>query len=291
MCLEPLLPSSQTTKLVCGHEYHQECVSSLRTLGVNGLCPQCREPFAADDIYFKACRQIVCRDRLTDKKQRRALLDEAGQLLNRALLENPEHARSHYTLGVVLDKQGDLVSAISSFQRGIAIDPHFMKAHINLGLAQERRGDYQAAIVAYTSGRDASEAKACQAFQRCIDRCELLAGFSTAPLEALLPTAPLLRSVSAPSSSAEQPRTSVTAAASPPAKPRSAAQKENVRQQLQRIKDMYATNQQKQQKQQEAAAAARLGAAETPPPGGEAAVGDAATYSGGGSAGHCPGSD
>lgn len=68
---------------------------------------------------------VVCRDK--------ARLDEAKDLLEKALELDPDYEEAHYNLGVVLFHEGDLESAQPRLERALAIDPEYASAHYMLG--------------------------------------------------------------------------------------------------------------------------------------------------------------
>jgi tetratricopeptide (TPR) repeat protein len=50
---------------------------------------------------------------------RRGKLKEAEQTLKAALVQNPNPVRTHYELGLVYEKSGDLEKAIAEYKQGI----------------------------------------------------------------------------------------------------------------------------------------------------------------------------
>jgi tetratricopeptide (TPR) repeat protein len=50
---------------------------------------------------------------------RKGNLKEAEQTLKEALIQNPNPVRTHYELGLVYQKSGDLEKAIAEFEEGI----------------------------------------------------------------------------------------------------------------------------------------------------------------------------
>ena len=62
---------------------------------------------------------------------------------------NSNHFDTHYNLGLVLHKVGDLNSAIVSYQKAVEIKPNYFEAYNNMGNALEDRGDIKLAIQAY----------------------------------------------------------------------------------------------------------------------------------------------
>jgi Flp pilus assembly protein TadD len=60
---------------------------------------------------------------------------QAAQTMRSALLQRPEDAMYHNTLGTILIAQGDLDSAVNTLQRAVELDPTLAAAFYNLGLA------------------------------------------------------------------------------------------------------------------------------------------------------------
>ena len=65
-------------------------------------------------------------------------LDEAIAAYLRAIASDPDYARAHNNLGVVLERQGKADQAIAEYRRAIAINPDYALAHHNLALALNR---------------------------------------------------------------------------------------------------------------------------------------------------------
>jgi tetratricopeptide (TPR) repeat protein len=59
---------------------------------------------------------------------------------------NPDDARAHYNLGLVLERAGDAAGAIGHFEQAIRIKPDFSMAHYNLALALQQAGRTEDAI-------------------------------------------------------------------------------------------------------------------------------------------------
>jgi tetratricopeptide (TPR) repeat protein len=59
---------------------------------------------------------------------------------------NPDHAPSHYNLGVVMHHDEDYDGAIGHYRRAIALDPKHVKAHVNLGLCLARKDQADEAV-------------------------------------------------------------------------------------------------------------------------------------------------
>jgi len=72
--------------------------------------------------------------------------DEARNWLQKALQINPENYRAWYEVGL-LDTKGDPDTALSSFQRAIAIQPNFSPGQRETGLALFQQKDYAGAAI------------------------------------------------------------------------------------------------------------------------------------------------
>jgi Tfp pilus assembly protein PilF len=69
--------------------------------------------------------------------------------LKAAIEAKPDYAEAHYTLGTVLQQQGNLEGAIESFRQALKYAPHAPEIHNSLGTALSRKGDKDAAQVAF----------------------------------------------------------------------------------------------------------------------------------------------
>ncbi|HEY3317359.1 MAG TPA: CheR family methyltransferase [Coriobacteriia bacterium] len=67
----------------------------------------------------------------------------------RALAINPLLPVARYILGLIHQREGDVVGAISEFKRTIYIDQDFALAHMNLGTIHKSQGDWEAAAREY----------------------------------------------------------------------------------------------------------------------------------------------
>jgi tetratricopeptide (TPR) repeat protein len=72
--------------------------------------------------------------------------DIAVDLIHRALVGNPNFADAHCNLASVLVELGDLNEAIAASRRAIELKPDFAEAHNNLGRAFQEMGDWDNAI-------------------------------------------------------------------------------------------------------------------------------------------------
>ncbi len=75
--------------------------------------------------------------------------DEATADCTRALAINPLLPGARYILGLIHQRQGDAVRAVSELKKTIYIDPDFALAHLNLGNIYKNTGRHDAAVRAY----------------------------------------------------------------------------------------------------------------------------------------------
>ncbi|HWC18003.1 MAG TPA: tetratricopeptide repeat protein [Terriglobales bacterium] len=66
---------------------------------------------------------------------------EATQLLEKAIVIDPDLAEAHLLLGTLQAEQGDIMTAIHSYRTAITVAPNLAEAHYRLGLAYRRVGD------------------------------------------------------------------------------------------------------------------------------------------------------
>ncbi len=78
------------------------------------------DPHNADALYYVAA--VACQE---DQ------LDEGLKLARRALEHGPPQARVHNLIGKALERKGDHLEAVKSFDAAIALDPKFAEAHGN----------------------------------------------------------------------------------------------------------------------------------------------------------------
>ena len=74
---------------------------------------------------------------------------ELTKLLKKSIELNPNHPEDHYDLGLSLQQQGCLASAIDSYQKAVQLKINFPDAHFRLGNALQLEGNLSAAITAY----------------------------------------------------------------------------------------------------------------------------------------------
>lgn len=90
------------------------------------------------------------------------LLDEAVQLCDSLIMQNPQDAELHYFKGLAYRKKGDLLAAKESLEKALLMDAGSVLAHFALGNVLRTLGDLKAAERAYlnTINLDAKHEKA-----------------------------------------------------------------------------------------------------------------------------------
>lgn len=78
----------------------------------------------------------------SDKKQRSALLKQAGRECNKALDADPRVVEAHYLLGKVYREEGRLDRAEQAFAGAAKLDPKYANAWAYLGFVQVQQGKY-----------------------------------------------------------------------------------------------------------------------------------------------------
>ncbi len=75
-------------------------------------------------------------------------LEQAAIRYREAIRIDPDYAKAHHNLALVLVRQGDLEQAAEHLEEAIRIDPGYASAHRNLGKVRERLGDAAATSAA-----------------------------------------------------------------------------------------------------------------------------------------------
>lgn len=83
---------------------------------------------------------------LRNLKQTYAKLVEAYR---QKITMDPDNARWHYSLGIILMKSGDIAQALAHYQQAVGLDPDFKEAWMNLAAAYAASGDPARAKEAY----------------------------------------------------------------------------------------------------------------------------------------------
>jgi Flp pilus assembly protein TadD len=74
--------------------------------------------------------------------------DDARAAAEGALKLNPNYAKAHTNLGVILERQNQTEASIASYRRAIEADPHDASGHANLAVALHNKGDLDEALAA-----------------------------------------------------------------------------------------------------------------------------------------------
>jgi Tfp pilus assembly protein PilF len=77
---------------------------------------------------------------------RKGQIDEAISQYQEAIRLKPDYSSAHNNLGIALDKKGQLDLAISQFQEAVRLKPDYADAHNNLGIALGKIGQLDAAV-------------------------------------------------------------------------------------------------------------------------------------------------
>ena len=75
--------------------------------------------------------------------------DSARECYGRSLALKPDHAESHYNLGVVLQELGELGQAVERYRQAVSINPDYAEALGNLGVVLQLQGKVDEAIEWY----------------------------------------------------------------------------------------------------------------------------------------------
>jgi tetratricopeptide (TPR) repeat protein len=150
ICLAAL-SSLECLQLPCGHVYHQGCVRSLRTFGVNNTCPVCRAelPPGPAANFNEGAELLTAALATVDVQLRRQQYAKAAILFQQALAEDSSMgAEAHFALGVALQdaKPG---AAEAAFRAAIACDKQHANSHYNLGHLLADRQDIDGAEAAW----------------------------------------------------------------------------------------------------------------------------------------------
>lgn len=100
--------------------------------GIAKIDPQAAELYRLLDESFEAAQE----DRVPD----------AIQALKKALALDPEDAVSHYHMGVLLTRNGQLEEALKEYRSAISLDPRNPNYHSQLGMALAQSGQVPAAL-------------------------------------------------------------------------------------------------------------------------------------------------
>ena len=110
------------------------------------------------DVLQRRFRSIAAAE-LAFVRFRQEQLDEAASLLRRAVKRDPKHFESHYYLGAVLFRQGDVKGAKRAYREADAVaPPNDSRALVGLCELQAKSGD--------TKGAQATQALIASRFPR-----------------------------------------------------------------------------------------------------------------------------
>jgi len=98
--------------------------------------------------WLRACHEPVARVGYTMFIYRLADAD-TEERWEQTLRVNPNDARAHYNLGIVMERAGDAEGAITHYVQAIRIQPDFAMAHDNLAMALQRAGKVVDAVDHY----------------------------------------------------------------------------------------------------------------------------------------------
>jgi tetratricopeptide (TPR) repeat protein len=92
---------------------------------------------------------------LSEALQRDDLVDRIARY-RYLLTVDPDHADSHFGLGVIAQARGDTAEAVRRYRLAIDADPRSFDAHYNLGVVLETRGELTGARLSYQEALDAN---------------------------------------------------------------------------------------------------------------------------------------
>jgi len=69
--------------------------------------------------------------------------EHARVLVREVLGRNPENARAHNLMGVILQTQGDYKGAMDSYRKAISFEPGFAPAYFNMGYLLLKEGEIE----------------------------------------------------------------------------------------------------------------------------------------------------
>jgi tetratricopeptide (TPR) repeat protein len=187
ICFDQMLPGNSRL-LDCGHSFHSVCIAKHLETGMNDCCPLCRKQMAPDPQYFvtKAIgisgyalildSVAVNSEHFGTKGSRgsfrnnatislpvhhvtgqepleetASMYKDAATLLKYALGENPA-LNGWNTLGIVLEKTGDVQGALSAYKSAIALnaESQAIQAWSCLGAVLGETGDIAGALDAHS---------------------------------------------------------------------------------------------------------------------------------------------
>ncbi|NEQ76619.1 MAG: tetratricopeptide repeat protein [Okeania sp. SIO2C9] len=134
--LEKKLSNSQVDVLTFSQKGEEDNVS--RTAVSNQMAPKVNQTEAATHFHKKALFYL-------DQKK----LDEAKAACEQALKNQPDFAEACKTMGIIVQKEGQIEAAFEWYSRAINIQPNFAEAYVNIGTLYARKQQWQEAIEYY----------------------------------------------------------------------------------------------------------------------------------------------
>jgi hypothetical protein len=86
------------------------------------------------------------------------VLSETGDLrgataeYREAICLNPRDSHYHYSLGIVLDGQGQYAEAATAYREALRLEPDYAEAHCNLAGVLKKQGKYAESLSSYRAG-------------------------------------------------------------------------------------------------------------------------------------------
>jgi tetratricopeptide (TPR) repeat protein len=108
-----------------------------------GMCHRSQKDWGRAAVAFQrsvelAPRASVC-ILLADSLDKCGRRDESVAWLHHSLVVDPDYEESHYNLGCLQERDGDIDAAIDRFRRAIELDPDYADAHARIGPLLMRR--------------------------------------------------------------------------------------------------------------------------------------------------------
>ncbi|RQH30273.1 tetratricopeptide repeat protein [Okeania hirsuta] len=134
--LEKKLSNSQVDVLTFSQKGEEDNVS--RTVVSNQMASKVNPTEAATHFHKKALFYLE-----------RKKLNEAKAACEQALKNKPDFAEACKTMGIIVQKEGQIEAAFEWYSRGINIQPNFAEAYVNIGTLYARKQQWQEAIEYY----------------------------------------------------------------------------------------------------------------------------------------------
>ena len=134
--LEKKFSNSEVDVFTLSRKGEEDRIS--RTAASNKMAPKVNPTEAATHFHKKALFYL-------DRKK----LDEAKAACEQALKNQPDFAPACKTMGIILQKEGQIEAAFEWYSRAIKIQPNFAEAYVNIGTLYARKKQWQEAIEYY----------------------------------------------------------------------------------------------------------------------------------------------